>query len=103
MEGYDLRYLQYNDYMNNYPGVPEVVLVRRAKDPEKKKKRQQKVKRLSDEGIVVEEEEKKKKGRMDKNEEFEEFLDEYEEKGAGEVAGDTPKLEQILERVEKEE
>ena len=69
VEGYDLRYLQYNDNMNNYPGVPQVVLVRRAKDPEKKRKKQQKVKRLSDEGIFYEADEKKKKNnnKMDEN------------------------------------
>lgn len=61
VEGYDLRYLQYNDYMNHYPGVQEIILVRKGKDPEKKRKRQEKVKRLSDEGILVEGDDKKKK------------------------------------------
>jgi len=79
VEGYDLRYLAYNDYMGNYPGVPDIVLVRKAKDTEKKKNKSLKPKKLEDFGIAVEGDDKKKKKNVkDEESDYEEFLDELE-------------------------
>ena len=99
VEGYDLRFMTYNDSISDYPGVPEVILVRRLKDTEKKRKR--KVRRLEDEGIEVEGEKKKnKKDKKDDNQEFEEFLDEMDDPEEDEKGKD---IVEVLKKVEKQE